>query len=188
MAKKEFNITGTRKLTKLLGDVRRQNNFILTIGGLKESNLELIIQRAFLPKVSLSVIELRHGNDALKLAGAASWEGGTVTVLDVLSRDELDAILDWRDQTYKDGVVGIAHEYKKDGYVTEYAANGRFIRKWALRGMWINDLDYGELNAAVAEGKEISFQVQIDPSPTRPTYEEYDEILEGDGDIEWESN
>lgn len=181
-------------LTGMLGDIRRQNNFILTIEGVtnaegKVNNIDLVVQQAFLPKVSLNVIELRHGNETLKLAGAANWEGGTVTILDVLSKHELEAINDWFDQTYnyETGTVGFADDikdaggntvkgYKKSGYITEYASDGKFSREWELHGMWISNLDPGALNAATAEGKEISFQIQIDPSPTRPIYgDEYEQ-------------
>lgn len=158
-------------LTGLLGDVRRQNNFVLTIEEITENtNLDLIVQQAFLPKVSIAPIELRHGNEAIKLAGAVSWEGGTITILDVISNKELEAINNWFDliYNYETGQIGFADKYKKTGYITEYAADGQYKRKWELIGMWISDLDPGQLNATSAEGKEISFTIQIDPSPTRP--------------------
>lgn len=183
----KYRKMSTIGLTGMLGDVRRQNNFVLTIKDVTDSkerpnNLDLVIQQAFLPKVSLQVIELRHGNESIKLAGAASWEGGTVTILDVLSKAELEAINDWFDQTYDfetgqvgfaDSIPGVAGSgYKKDGFITEYASDGKFARQWDVRGMWINNLDLGALNAAQAEGKELSFTIQIDPSPTRPRYGE----------------
>lgn len=158
-------------LTGLLGDVRRQNNFVLTIEEITENtNLDLIVQQAFLPKVSIAPIELRHGNEAIKLAGAVSWEGGTITILDVISNKELEAINNWFDliYNYKTGQIGFADKYKKTGYITEYAADGQYKRKWELNGMWIGELDPGQLNATSAEGKEISFTIHIDPSPTRP--------------------
>lgn len=172
----------TKSLTGLLGDIRRQNNFILTINDVtgEGNSLDLVVQQAFLPKVSLNVIELRHGNTTLKLAGAAVWEGGTVTILDVLSRKELDAVIKWFKEGFDDEArqVGFADSikgtditgYKKSGYITEYAGDGRFERKWTLEGMWVSSLDLGVLDAAVAEGKRISFTVQIDPSPIAPEY------------------
>lgn len=175
-----MNLRNTRKLTGLLGDVRRTNNFVVTIEGVTDegNNLDLIIQQAFLPKVSITPIELRHGNEAIKLAGAVNWEGGTLTILDVLSKDELDAIEKWHNSTYnfETGQVGFANDipgteikgYKRTGYITEYAGDGKFARKWQLNGIWINNIDPGVLNAAQNEGKEIGFTLQIDPSPVFP--------------------
>lgn len=160
-------INSTKQLTGRLGDVRRTNNFIVTIKDVTDnSDLELIIQRAFLPKVSLNVLEMRHGNDAKKFAGVATWEGGQITILDTLKRDELDALLEWFKATYNwaTGQVGYAGDYKKEGYISEYAADGKFMRKWAVEGMWISDLDPGELDASQGEMKQISFTIQIDPS------------------------
>lgn len=164
-----------RSLTGLLGDVRRNNNFIVTISdvtdGLGETNLgvnnlELIIQKAFLPSVSLNVLDLRHGNDSKKFAGVASWKGGQITVIDVLSKDELQAVLAWFKNTYdwKTGEIGLASEYKKSGFITEYASDGRYTRKWPIEGMWISALEMGELDASSGEMKQISITIEIDPS------------------------
>lgn len=174
-----IKINNTKALAGLLGDVRKTNNFRLFINGVTEKNdLDLIVQRAFLPQVSVTPLELRHGNDSIKLAGTASWQGGSIVIQDVLSRTELDAVLEWRDKVYRydsndGGIIGLADEYKKNGYIVEYAADGRFQRRWPLKGMWISDINLGELNAADASLKEISFTIQIDPSPTKPEY--YDE-------------
>lgn len=171
-----------KPLSGLLGDVRRTNNFILTIGGVttpdneEDNNLELIIQQAFIPSVSLNVLELRHGNDAKKFAGVATWTGGQVTVIDVLSQKELDAVLDWFKLTYdwQTGNIGVANEYKKNGYITEYASNGKFERKWYIEGMWISDLNIGDLDASSGEMKKITMTIQIDPSQNfQPEYLNY---------------
>ncbi len=179
MAIKKYN-SSTKQLTDLLGDVRRTNNFILTISDVTEgTDLALVVQRAFLPKLSLGVLELRHGNDALKFAGVASWEGGQATIIDTLKRDELDALLTWIKETYDwaSGEIGLASEYKKSGYVEEFAADGKHLRRWTIEGMWVSEFDPGELNAAQAELKEISFTIQIDPSRSfAPEYgTEYDQ-------------
>lgn len=171
-----------KPLSGLLGDVRRTNNFIVTItdvttvGNDEDNNLELVIKQAFIPSVSLNVLELRHGNDAKKFAGVATWTGGQITVIDVLSRKELDAVLTWFKQTYdwKSGNIGVADEYKKNGYITEYASNGQFERKWYVEGMWISDLNMGDLDAASGEFKQITMKIEIDPSQEfAPTYSNY---------------
>lgn len=179
MAVKKYN-SSTKQLSGLLGDVRRTNNFIVTITDVTEGNdLSLVIQRAFLPKFSLQPLELRHGNDALKFAGVASWEGGQITVIDTLKRDELDAVLAWLKETYDwtTGEIGYAGDYKKSGYIEEFASDGRFLRRWQVEGLWISDPDMGELNAAQGDMKELSFTIQIDPSRSfAPEYgTEYDQ-------------
>lgn len=171
-----------KPLSGLLGDVRRTNNFIVTIEGVttadneEDNNLELIIKQAFIPSVSLNVLELRHGNDAKKFAGVATWTGGQLTVIDVLSPKELQAVLAWFKQTYdwKTGNIGVANDYKKTGYITEYASNGKFVRTWEIEGMWISELNMGELDASSGEMKQVTMTIQIDPSQAfAPTYSEY---------------
>lgn len=165
----------TKGLTGKLGDVRRTNNFILSIEGVFDgNNLDLVVERAFLPKVSLQVLELRRGNDALKFAGPATWDGGQVTIIDTLSRAELDAVLDWFDKTYdaETGEIGLSDEYKKTGSVIEYASDGSHERTWPLEGLFISEFDLGQLDTSNPELKRISFTVSIDPSRKgfRPVY------------------
>jgi hypothetical protein len=175
MAKKN-KYYNTRGLKGLLGEVRRPNNFKVVIEGIgaDEANLELIMQRAFLPKVTLNPIELRHGNEALKFAGAASWEGGQITILDTLSKTELNLLLDWFHETYdtETGTLGLASKYKKTARIYEYAADGRYERSWPIEGAWISSADLGTLDATSDALKEISFVIQIDPSPLRPRYKD----------------
>lgn len=178
MANRPYQSTRVLNDLGLLGDVRRTNNFRLTILGVtgEDNYLDLIIQRAFLPKVSLQVLELRHGNDVKKLAGVASWQGGQVTIMDVLSPKELNTLIEWFKQTYdsKTGTIGIASEYKKKGYIHEYAADGRLERRWPVEGLWISDLDPGVLDATNNSPKEITFTLQIDPpSQMEPDYLNY---------------
>lgn len=177
MAKDKYY--NTRGLKGLLGEVRRPNNFKIVIDdiGADKANLELIMQRAFLPKVTLNVIELRHGNEALKFAGAASWEGGQITILDTLSKKELNLLLDWFNDTYdtETGTLGLASKYKKTATIYEYAADGRYERSWPIEGAWISSPDLGTLDATSDALKELSFVIQIDPSPLRPKYKDDEE-------------
>lgn len=151
-----------------LGDIRRENNFIVTIADITDdgNSLDLIIVEAFLPKVSLNVIDLKRGNDTIKFAGSATWTGGTLTIDDVLSRNELDKLIEWFKLTYDPatGAIGYSSDYKKTGYVTEYFADGKEGRKWALNGLWISELDFGNLDASSDNLKQISATIQIDPS------------------------
>lgn len=164
----------TKGLTGLLGDIRKNNNFIVHIEDITDNgnSLDLVIQQAFLPQVSLSVLEFRHGNDAKKLAGVASFQGGQITILDTLSRSEFDVLMDWFYQTYdqETGAIGLASEYKKTGYITEFAADGRYQRRWTVNGMFISAVNLGELNASDGSMKEVQVTIEIDPSPMQPEY------------------
>jgi hypothetical protein len=170
----------TKGLTGLLGDMRKQNNFIVSIIDVTDStedggnNLDLVIQQAFLPQISLNVLEFRHGNDAKKLAGVASFTGGTLTILDTLSRKELDALMAWFYQTYnpETGALGLASEYKKNGRIIEFASDGRYRRTWDVKGLFISQFNPGTLDASSGEMKQISVEIQIDPSSMVPTYED----------------
>ena len=96
--------------------------------------------------------------------------------MDVLSPKELNTLLKWFKQTYdpETGTIGIASEYKKKGFISEYAADGRLERKWPVEGLWISDLDFGILDATNNSPKEITFTLQIDPPvKMEPDYSGY---------------
>ena len=175
----------TKGLTGLLGDVRKTNNFIVHIEDITDdgNSLDLVIQQAFLPQVSLNVLEFRRGNDAKRLAGVASFQGGSITILDTLSREEYDVLADWFAGTYdpETGAIGLASEYKKKGFITEFAADGRYQRRWTVNGMWISEFQPGALDASGSDMKQVAVTIQIDPSPMKPSY--YDE-----NDGNWSDN
>lgn len=185
------NMINTRALKGKLGDIRRSNNFRLLIKDITDApgaDIDLIVQRAFLPRVSLDVLDLRHGNDSVKLAGVATWSSGEVTVLDVLSTAELDVITGWFSKTYKHdkevgGIIGMASEYKKQGTIYEYASDGTVERAWDVEGLWISELNLGDLDATRGDLKEISMTIQIDPSPLKPRYERDDLQSEESDDV-----
>jgi len=168
----------TKGLTGLLGDVRKVNNFIVYIEDVTEdgNSLDLVIQRAFLPQVSLQPLEFRHGNDSKKLAGVASFQSGSITILDTLSRAEYDILVDWFYQTYnpETGAIGLADDYKKVGAIIEFAADGRYQRRWNIEGMFISEMQLGTLDASANDMKQVQLTIQIDPSPMKPQY--YDEV------------
>jgi len=167
----------SHKLNGVLGDVRRTNNFVLNINGVSDNtDIDLVIQAAFLPKVSLDVLELRQGNDAIKLAGVATWQGGSITVRDVINNTVLDSLLAWFKQTYdpETGTIGYAADYKKNGMISEFAANGEFIRRWTVKGLWISEFNFGELDASRGDLKQVQLTLQIDPpSKLGPDYLDY---------------
>jgi len=163
----DFVKTTNRHFISSNYEIRRENNFILTIEGLGKNNIDLFVMKAFLPKVSINVIDLRRGNDSLKFAGAATWQGGTLEILDTTDNETFQAIYNWFKQVYdskKGGVIGKASEYKKTGYITEYIADGQEGRRWNLSGLWISDFDFGTLNAESADFKRVSLKIEIDPT------------------------
>ena len=186
-------LNNTKHLQGALGDVRRTNHFRLFIEKVMDdkNDLDLIVQQAFLPQVSVGVLELRHGNDSKKLAGVATWNGGTITVLDTLKPNELDALLDWRDAVvnFDEDVgtyIGYADDfsvevsgnstsvvvtgYKRQGTLVEYTSNGKLVRQWTLNGLWPSEINLGDFDATRGDLRTISVTLQVDPSPLKPTY------------------
>lgn len=190
----------TRGYTKLRGDIRRTNNYIVTIGGLTNNkgeaiDISTVTTNFTIPSVEVGVITLTHGNDSKTFAGQATWSAGQMVINDTLNRDEADALVNWFKRVYKfnskgDGVIGFANDvterdengnevvikgYKVNVRVEEYAGDLKF-RRVQTYPMWPSALNWGELDASNAALKQVSLTLQVDPPETiEPTYEDYPE-------------
>lgn len=170
-------IATTKSFTNLLGDIRKTNNFVISIEDVTDTGnaLTAVVTQAFIPALEIGVITLTHGNDSKTYAGQATWTGGNIVIQDVLNQAELDALIAWQEQVYDPatGAIGVAQDYKKQATLTEYAGNMKFIRRWEFP-VWISGLTFGELDAANANHKQVTATLQVDPPSTlRPVYEEY---------------
>ena len=186
----------TRGYTKLRGDIRRTNNYIVTIEGLTDRNgealdISTVTTNFTIPSVEVGVITLTHGNDSKTFAGQATWSAGQMVINDTLNRDEADALVDWFKRVYKinpngDGVIGFANDvtdangevikgYKVNVRVEEYAGDLKF-RRVQNYPMWPSALNWGDLDASNAALKQVSLTLQVDPpAQIEPDYEDYPE-------------
>ena len=103
------------------------------------------------PKVSSEAIELRHGNDVVKVAKSPSFENLTLTVHDTLGLDQIKVCQAWFNKVFNRStkLMGRVSDYKTDGILYMYSPDGKTVRKWIIQGVW--PLTYGQ-------GSEFSFE------------------------------
>lgn len=172
---------GSRGFTtnSLLGDVRKEGNFIMTIQDVTDGTaIELVIDKAFIPYSDSEVLTLTHGNDSKTFAGRVTWTAGSITIHDTVSQAEADALVEWRTKVYnpKTGAVGLASEYKKLATITEFAGDFQYQREWQFP-VWPSQLQFGNLDSASSNLKQITVVFQMDPPETNgpTTYTGYTE-------------
>ena len=166
-----------------LGDIRRDNNFILVIHDLMEDNeLELIIEKVPAPRETTQKIELRRGNDVINFPGGITHNLGTITVLDVLNPDEIDKLWTWWRSVYNPttGQIYKASNFKKNGTIYEYASDGTCLRMWNLEGLFpLGSPQHGDFDASSSGSlKRVNLELSVDACDIIPVYEGFKNVAD----------
>jgi hypothetical protein len=155
-------------------EVQRTNHFevVLDLARLNlavsdaTEHLRLSTKSFTQPKVSSEAIELRHGNDIVKVAKSPSFDNLTLTVQDTLGRDQLHVVQSWFEKVFdrKTKLMGRVSAYKTDGILYMYSPDGAIVRKWILQGVW--PLNYGQGNEFSfdnnGDAQTISMELSVD--------------------------
>lgn len=133
--------------TELNYEVQRTNHFeiVLNLGEVLDkdaSNIEdhirLSTKEVSAPKVTSEAIQLKHGNDTVKVASAPTFEDLTITVYDTIGKDQINILQTWFDKVFDHGsrLMGLVSKYKVSGTLYMYSPDCSIIRKWTLFGVW----------------------------------------------------
>lgn len=157
-------------------EVQRTNHFEIVIdlaalnltgegGDAYSDHIRMSTKSVGQPKVSAEAIELKHGNDKVKVAAAPTFEDLQITVYDTLGRDQIDVLQRWFDRVFdhETKLMGMVSQYKTNAVLYMYSPNCEVIRKWILEGVWPKD--YGQASEFTfdsAEAQTISFTLSCD--------------------------
>lgn len=144
-------------------EVQRTNHFELIIDGLSQ-DVTLAVQSCPFPTTSNEVIELAYGNSKVKVAGQAVFDDVEITCLDFIGEDTEIKLANWRKQVYNPETdkVGFAADYKKNGYLYQYAPDGTHTRTWKIIGAWPTTFTPGENNQEGSDKKLMSLTLSVD--------------------------
>lgn len=144
-------------------EVQRTNNFEVVIDGLGQ-DVTLSVQVCPFPSESNEVIELSYGNSKVKVAGQAAIEDIEIQCLDYIGLDTEAKLAEWRKQVYNPETdkIGWAADYKRNGYVHQYAPDGTHTRTWKIIGVWPSAFNPGENNQEGSDKKMMSLTLSVD--------------------------
>lgn len=143
----------------------RNNNFEVTIPSLVNGdNLTLSVASYSAPQVNIGIITVPYGNSKVKFAGLPEFPDTTIVLNDFISMDTQDTIMNWHSIVFdlETDEVGYAKDYKKDGILTEYTANGDFVRQWILQGCWPSQVSLGDFNQEGGSVRQITLTLTYD--------------------------
>lgn len=158
-----INMNASHLASNKTFEFQRQNQFECIIGGLSQ-DVTLSVSKAFLPEVSLDVVEIPYFNGKSKQAGLANFESGSLEIRDAIGADIEKILYDWFSLAFnfETGAMGFATEYKKDITLIQYSGDGSISRTWRLKGCWISTFSGGDLDYASGDLKVITLTIQFD--------------------------
>lgn len=119
------------------------------------------------PKVSAEQLELRHGNDIVKVAKSPTWDDLTLTVYDTIGVDQVNLLQQWFNMIFnpKTKLMGLAKDYKCTATLYMYSPDGDSMkRQWNLQGVWPKSFGQGNEFSfdGTGDGQTVSLELSVD--------------------------
>lgn len=157
-------------------EVQRTNQFEVVLdlgklglgggqGDVLAEHVRLSVKSISSPKVNAEPIQLKHGNDTVKVAAAPSYEDLTLTIYDTIGRDQIDLMQQWFNRVFnrENKLMGLVSDYKTSGTLYMYSPDCSLIRKWDLQGVWPKSFGMGaEFSFDASEAQTVTVELSID--------------------------
>lgn len=154
-------------------EVQRTNHFeivldlskVLDNSDVVSEHIRLSTKDVSAPKINSEPIQLKHGNDTVKVAAAPSYDDIDITVYDTIGQDQLAILQEWYNKVFNwdTKLMGMVSAYKASGVLYMYSPDCTVIRKWILEGVWPKS--FGTANGFSfdnAEAQTVSLSLSVD--------------------------
>lgn len=138
------------------------NRFIMYMG---DTDIPAYIVKASgRPSVTNGEVVLDHINIERKLKGKTRWQDITITLYDPIAESGAEAVMKWirlhhESATGRDGYSTL---YKQDLTFHSLSALGEKIEEWTLKGAFIADASFGDMDWSNEGAVEISLTIKYD--------------------------
>jgi hypothetical protein len=139
---------------------KMKNRFIMEIDGIPT----YLIKTANRPSIQFEVVTLEHINVKRKLKGKGEWQDIEITLYDPIVPSGAQAVMEWVRLSHESitGRDGYADFYKKDIDIYMLGPVGDKIEQWKLKGAFINNAVFNDLDWASSDPSEISLTLSYD--------------------------
>ena len=139
---------------------KMKNRYVMEIDNIPS----YLVKAANRPTIQFETITLDHINVKRKLKGKGEWQDLTITLYDPIVPSAAQAVMDWIRLGHESitGRDGYADFYKKD--ITFYLLGpvGDKIEQWTLKGAFIQQANFGELDFTSNEVATIELTLAYD--------------------------
>jgi hypothetical protein len=139
---------------------KMKNRFILDVAGIPS----YLIKTANRPSIQFEVVTLEHINVKRKLKGKGEWQDIEITLYDPIVPSGAQAVMEWVRLSHESitGRDGYADFYKKDIDIYMLGPVGDKIEQWKLKGAFISNAVFNDLDWASSDPSEISLTLSYD--------------------------
>ena len=136
------------------------NRFIMEINGIES----YIIKTASRPTFTSEIVELDHINVKRKIKGKSNWDDITISLYDPIVPSGAQQVMEWVRSSHESltGRDGYAAFYKKDINFFLLGPVGDKIEQWTLKGAFITQANFGELDWASNDPLSIELTLTYD--------------------------
>ena len=137
-----------------------KNRFIMYIEGVPA----YIIKSGNRPQINFETITLDHINVQRYVKGKGAWQTLEITLYDPIVPSGAQAVMEWV-RLHKESVTGrdgYSDFYKKDVTFNVLGPVGDKVEEWTLKGAFIKDANFGEMNWETNEPADITLSLRYD--------------------------
>jgi len=137
-----------------------QNRFILYSDAIPS----FMVKAVTAPYFTDEEIKLDHINSYRKIRGKRNWENMDMTLYDPINPSGAQAVMEWVRTSHESltGRDGYADFYKKDIDIYMLGPVGDKIENWKLKGAFILNAQFGELDWTSNDPAEITLTLSYD--------------------------
>jgi hypothetical protein len=139
---------------------KMKNRFIFEIDGIPS----YLVRVGNRPSIQFEVVTLDHINVKRKLKGKGEWQDVQLTLFDPIVPSGAQAVMEWVRLSHESltGRAGYADMYKKTVDCYMLGPVGDKIEHWTLKGAFINNATFGDLDWSSNDPAEIQITLSYD--------------------------
>jgi len=137
-----------------------KNRYVMQVDGIPAYT----IKTANRPQITFDEVELQHLNVKRFIKGKGTWQTLQFTMYDPIVPSAAQAVMEWVRLSHESvtGRDGYADFYKKDLSINVLGPVGDVVEEWTLKGAWIQDATFGDLDFASSDPVEITVTLRYD--------------------------
>jgi len=137
-----------------------KNRFIMQIDGVPA----YMIKTAARPQITFDEVELNHMNVTRYVKGKGKWQAIQATLYDPVVPSAAQSVMEWVRLSHESvtGRDGYSDMYKKDVTFQLLGPVGDVVEEWTLKGTFIQDATFGDLDFSVSDPVEITLTLRYD--------------------------
>ena len=153
-------ILNTNEMMFTAFEPKLQNRFLMFIDGIPA----YLIKKISRPSISFNEVVLDHINVKRKIKGKANWDNISCDLYDPVTPSGAQAVMEWVRLSHESvtGRDGYSDFYKKDVTFNLLGPVGDVVEEWVLKGTYIEQANFGDLDYASSDPAEITLTLKYD--------------------------